>query len=322
VKGGRDTVTKLGSGGFVYEVDLNWAKLPEGWSFKEVADVAVDSRDRVYVFSRGEHPMIVFDRDGNMIASWGEGSFGRAHGVTLGPDDSLYCVDDVRHCITKRTLDGKVLMTLGTPGEPAPHQGGRPFNRPTKVALDHNTGDIYVADGYGNARVHKFTAEGEHLLSWGEYGTDPGQFNLVHSVCIDAKGHVYVADRESHRVQVFDPKGEYVTQWNNLHRPCGLHIDAGEGLCYIGQLGPDLSVNSAYPNLGARVSIHDLQGRRLAWLGDIRPGEGPGQFLAPHGIAVDSRGDIYVGEVSWSVVGQRMDPPRELHSFRKLVKVE
>ena len=314
--------TRLGSGEFVYEVDVNWAKLPEGWSLKEVPDVAVDRQDRVYVFSRGEHPMIVFDREGNFITSWGEGVFTRAHGVTLGPDDTLFCADDGDHTVRKCTFDGEVLLTLGTPGEPAPYQGGEPFNRPTKVALDPHTGAIYVADGYGNARVHKFSAQGEYLLSWGEYGTDPGQFNLVHSICTDGEGRVYIADRESHRVQVFDSEGNYLTQWNNLHRPCGLHISGdGEELCYIGQLLAQLDVNEGYPNLGARVSIHDLTGRRLAWLGDLRPGEEPGQFQAPHGIAVDSHRDIYVGEVSWSAVGRHLDPPREMRCFRKLVKV-
>ncbi|GAG50567.1 unnamed protein product, partial [marine sediment metagenome] len=179
---------------------------------------------------------------------------------------------------------------------------------------------------YGNARVHKYSADGEYLFSWGEYGVARGQFNLVHSVATDREGRVYIADRESHRVQVFDPNGKDLTQWNNLHRPCGLHIDAPTGgdreqLCYIGQLGPGLAVNKTYPNLGARVSICDLEGRLLAWLGDVRPGEEPGQFVAPHGIAVDSHGDLYVGEVSWAERGRHLDPPREVRSFRKLVKV-
>jgi len=312
--------TSLGSGEFAYEVLVDWARLPEGGSFHEVADVAVDSQDRIYVFNRGKHPMIVFDREGNFLASWGEGLFTRPHGVTLGPDDTLFCVDDGDHTVRKCTLDGKVLIVLGTPGQAAPFQSGQPFNRPTKVAFDPRTGDIYVADGYGNSRVHKYTPDGKLLLSWGTCGTDPGEFNLVHSVCTDREGHVYIADRESHRIQIFDSNGNYLTQWNNLHRPCGLHIDKGQQLCYVGELASQLAVNEAYPNLGPRVSIYDLEGKRLARLGDIRPGEEPGQFIAPHGIAVDSRGDIYVGEVSWSAVGRELDPPRELRSFRKLVK--
>ena len=311
--------TKLGSGDYVYEELADWARLPEGWTFREVADVVVDSKDRVYVFNRGEHPMMVFEQDGSFVTSWGEGIFTRPHGLTLGPDETLYCADDDGHCIRKCTLDGQILMTIGTPGEPAPSQSGRPFNRPTKVAFDPKTGDLYISDGYGNAKVHKYSADGQHLFSWGDYGTDPGQFNLVHSICTDRDGKVYVADRENHRVQIFDEKGNYLSQWNNLHRPCGLHIE-GE-LAYIGQLPTHLDVNADYPNLGACVSIHDLTGRRLARLGDVRLGEEPGQFTAPHGLAVDSHGDIYVGEVSWSAYGRMLDSPRTARSFRKLVRV-
>jgi hypothetical protein len=316
-------VTKLGNGEFTYEVIVDWAKLPERWSFLEVTDVVVDSQDRVYVFNRGEHPMIIFDRDGNFLSSWGEGLFSeRPHGLTIGPDDTLYCVDDSDHTVRKFTLDGQVLMTLGTPGKSAPFQSGLPFNRPTKVALAPETGDIYVTDGYGNSRVHKYSPDGKHLFSWGEPGSDPGEFNLVHSVCTDKDGYVYVADRENHRVQIFDSNGKYMTQWNNLHRPCGLYIGGnGEQVCYVGELGPSLPINKDYPNLGPRISIYNLEGKRLARVGDIRGGERPNQFWAPHGIAMDSRGDLYIGEVSWTFAGRHMDPPREVRSFRKLVKL-
>jgi len=315
-------VTKLGDGDLTYEVALDWARLPEGWSFHEVADTAVDSHDRVYVFNRGEHPMIVFDSAGNFVASWGEEVFKRPHGVTIGPDDAVYCVDDGDHTVRKCTMDGKVLMTLGQPGRPEPFQSGRPFNRPTKVALDPNTGDIYVGDGYGNARVHKYSPDGKLLFSWGGPGTDPGEFNLVHSVCTDRVGSVYVADRENHRVQIFDSRGKYITQWNNMHRPCGLYIGGnGEQLCYVGELRPQLSFNKNSPNIGPRISIYNLKGERLARLGDVRPGDEPNQFWSPHGIAMDSQGNLYVGEVSWSAAGRDLEPPRDLRSFRKLKKL-
>ena len=309
---------KLGSGDYVYEELADWAKLPEGWTFMEVPDVAVDSQDRVYVFNRGEHPMMVFEPDGSFITSWGEELFVRPHGLTLGPDETLFCVDDMAHCVYQCSLDGEVLMTIGTPGKPAPRLSGEPFNQPTKVAFDPKSGDLYISDGYGNPRVHKYSAAGEHLFSWGEHGTDPGQFNLVHSMATDAEGRVYIADRENHRVQVFDDQGNYIYQWNNLHRPCGLHIQGDQA--YIGQLLTHLAVNADYPNLGACVSIHDLTGRRLAKLGEALPGEAPGQFTTPHGLAVDSRGDLYVGEVSWAAYGSRLDPPRTARCFRKLVR--
>ena len=137
------------------------------------------------------------------------------------------------------------------------------------------------------------------IKTWGEPGTDPGQFNIVHNIVTDADGWVYVADRENHRVQVFDGNGKYETQWNNLHRPCALHCCGGKHPNFIiGELGPGMPVNRKVPNLGPRLTIVDAKGKRIARLGgENGPGLETGKFLAPHGIALDSKGDIYVGEV-------------------------
>ena len=158
----------------------------------------------------------------------------------------------------------------------------------------------------------------------GRSGTDPGEFNIVHNIACDADGWVYVADRENHRVQVFDGNGRYETQWNNLHRPCGLFMPPGKcPICYIGELGPTMSVNRAAPNLGPRVSIVDNTGKRIARLGGLHAGLGPTEFMAPHGLTVDSHGDLYVGEVSWTNWPQtfpdqpRPDNLRSLHKFRR-----
>ena len=313
--------TTLTSGTYVYEVVEGWGKLPEGWSYKEVAAVGVDSRDQVYLFNRGEHPMIVFDREGNFLRSWGEGVFPRAHGITMGPDDTIYCTDDADHTVRKCTLDGKVLMTVGVSGKPAPFFSGLPFNRCTHVAISPITNDFYVTDGYCNARVHKYSPDGKLLFSWGEPGTEPGQFNIVHNICTDKDGYLYVADRENHRVQVFDADGKFQTQWTNMARPCGMYIDSGrDQLCYVGEMGAAISPNEGAPGLGPRISIYNLKGTVLARLGDTGPGEVPGKFIAPHGVVVDSRGDLYVGEVSWTVKGRLLDPPREMKSFQKLAK--
>ena len=201
----------VGEGDYRYEVIENWGTLPDGWHYGEVAAVGVDSKDNVYVFARSEHPMMVFDREGNFLRSWGEGLFRRPHGVHLAPDDTIYCTDDGDHTVRRLTLEGTLLLEIGVPGEPAPMYGGDPFNRCTHTALSPE-GDIYVADGYGNARVHKYSPDGKLLFSWGEPGTDPGKFNIVHNICCDADGWVYVADRENHRVQVFDGNGKYETQ--------------------------------------------------------------------------------------------------------------
>ena len=130
-----DTRTQvvLGSGAYRYRVVQNWAKLPEGWEFKDVAAVAVDSKDRVSL-NRGEHPMIVFDRAGNFIKSWGEGAFPRAHGIHIDGDDILYLTDDGGHFVRKCTTDGNVLLELGVPGQAAPYMSGTP-HRCTHTAL-------------------------------------------------------------------------------------------------------------------------------------------------------------------------------------------
>ncbi len=313
--------TTVGTEPFIFEVVQDWGVLPDGWSYKEVAGVGVDSADRVYAFGRGEHPMIVFDREGNFLTSWGEGVFRFAHAVTMGPDDTIYCTDTLDHTVRKCTLEGEVLMTLGVPGESSPYQSGRPFNRCTHVALDSDTGEIYVSDGYGNSRVHKYSPDGKLLFSWGEPGTDPGQFNVPHNICTDKNGYVYVADRENHRIQVFDRTGKFETQWVNMHRPCGLFMEDGpEERLYVTQFGPGTGVNVDLPNAGPRVDIYSTDGRRLARIGDRETVDTSSLFIAPHGIALDSRGDMYVAEVSWTIAGSRLDPPRELTSLQKLAR--
>jgi DNA-binding beta-propeller fold protein YncE len=295
-----------------------WGALPEGMRFVEATSVAVDANDDVYVFNRGRHPVIVFDRGGRFKRTWGEGRFRRAHGITIGPDGTLWLTDDLHHTIRQFTPEGKCLLTIGDPDTPSTLQGGKPFNRPTHVAISPRTGDVFISDGYGNSRVHKYDPKGRHLLSWGEPGTDPGCFNLPHNIATDAAGLVYVADRENHRVQIFDPNGRYLGQWNNLHRPCGLAFDARLGdLFFVGELPTHLAVNKDVPNLGARVSILSLKGELLGRIGGRFAGEKPGEFVAPHGCAVDSRGDLYVAEVSWTAQGSHENPPREIRSLQK-----
>ena len=315
----------VGEGRHTYRIQPDWAKLPSGWSFRDVAAVAVDKQDRVYVFNRGEHPMIVFDRDGNFIKSWGEGLFKRAHGLDMGPDDTLYCTDDGDHTVRKCTFDGKVLLTIGIPNRPSGYMSGKPFNRCTHTALSPK-GDIYVSDGYGNARVHKYSPSGKLLKSWGEPGSGPGAFNIVHNIATDSDGWVYAADRESHRVQVFNGNGKFETQWNFLHRPCALCMGgtAARPLCYVGELGPSMSVNRNVPNLGPRLSIVTVDGKLVARVGDNGTGEAPNQFIAPHGLAVDRHGDIYVGEVSYTAWSQMFATPQPkwVRSLRKLVRVK
>ena len=171
----------LGENGFRYQLSgTDWGNIPDGWTYKEATAVDVDSKDRVYVFNRGTMPMIVFDSDGEIVDTWGEGVFANPHGVTIGPDDEVFCVDNGDHTVRKFTSDGKLLMTLGTAGEPSAPMSGKPFNRPTHVAIEPGTGNFYVADGYTNASVHKYSPDGNLIFSWGESGTGLGPVSYTH----------------------------------------------------------------------------------------------------------------------------------------------
>ena len=311
----------LGSGSLSYEVSgEDWGNLPEGWTYKEATAVAVDSKDNVYVFNRGTQPMVVFDRDGNFLRAWGGDTFTLAHGVSVGPDDSIYCADSGDHTVRKMSPEGEVLLTLGTKDEPAPPMSGRPLCRPTHLAVDRRNGDLFVSDGYSNARVHHYTPDGELVGSWGESGTGPGQMNIVHNIAIDDEGWIYVADRENRRIQVFDTEGNLEAQWANLSRAATVCVDH-QGLVYVGEYYAGIGSNVLGTDLGPRVTIFDTQGNVQAKLGRESYGDQPGRFYAPHGISVDSRGDIYVAEVSWAEYGMHMDPPKVLRSLQKLVKV-
>ena len=305
-----------GIGDFRYNFVENWAKLPGGMTFKECPGVAIDSQDNVFVLTRGEEPIIVLDRDGNYIRSFGKGHFSddRTHGLYIAHDDSLLCADDGIHTIQKFSAAGDKLMEIGDRNNPKPRWSGEPFNRPTSAAIHPGSGDVYVSDGYGNSRIHVYTGEGEYKFSWGSPGIDAGQFIRPHNIAIDSNANVYVVDREAHRIQLFDTDGKFITMWSNIHRPDSMVL-WGEHI-YVGELNGMGGVDDA-PGLGHRVSIFDLKGNLVSQFGDVNEGEGPGQFIAPHGIAVDSQGSIYVAEVSFTIRGSHMDPPKELRSLSK-----
>jgi hypothetical protein len=269
----------LGSGEHRYEVVENWAQLPEGWEFKDVAAVACDSQDRVYVFNRGEHPMMVFDRDGRFLRSWGEGQYPRAHGLHIDANDLLYLTDDAGHMVRKCTTDGKVLLELGVPGKPAPYMRCEPFHRCTHTALSPK-GEIYVADGYGNARVHRFAADGRHLTSFGRPGSGPGELTTPHAVWVDRRDRVLVADRENDRVQLFDRAGRFLEQWRGFYHPMDIYEDAA-GLIYVTDQIPRLSVLSPDGRL----------------LGRCRPCRN-----TPHGVSGAPDGSIFIAEMNPSEV--------------------
>ena len=310
---------------YKFTVQSDWSRLPKEIELGDVAGIAVDRQDRVYLFNRGAHPVVVLSKSGEYLNSWGHGLFVNAHGAYIGPDDAIYLTDNGDHTVRKFTLDGKLLLQIGEPNKPSPFMSNKPFCRCTHCALAPN-GDIYVSDGYGNAAVHKFSPDGKLLKSWGEPGTGPGQFNLPHNICCDGDGWVYVADRENDRVQIFDGNGKYETQIVNMHRPSALAITGGQRPdCIVGELMSYLGVNRLTPNLGPRVSVFS---RGCALLGRIDqrkgPGLTPGQFVSPHSIALDSAGDMYVGEVAatdWLAVFPDTPKPGQLGRFQKFTRV-
>lgn len=315
-----------------YEANDRWAQAPPQWAWTEVAAVAVDRRDQVYVFSRGPQPVMIFNRDGTLQGAWGKGLFIRPHGIHIGPDDSVYCTDDSDHTVRQFTPDGRALMTLGTSGQPSDTgatsvdyrtilRAGPPFHFPTN-ATHAPDGGLYVSDGYGNARVHRFSAAGQPLASWGEPGGGPGQFHVPHGIAVDRHGTVYVADRENSRIQLFSPAGEYRGSWSDVARPCQIFIDRLAERAYVAELGyragmwPGTSPPSPDAT-GGRVSIFTLNGELVARFGGGVNPCAPGDFFAPHDICVDSHGDIYVAEVVASAGGDRGLVSRDCHSLQK-----
>ena len=303
----------------VFKPVVGWPPVPHGLSFKEATSVAVDNNDRVYVFNRGDNPMMVFDTAGNYIETWGAGDFIRPHGVHVCPDGDLLLVDDAGHDLKKVSTDGEVRWSVGTHGQPAPWQEGSPFNRPTDAFVSPVSGDIFVTDGYGNSRVHRFSPEGKLISSWGEPGTGPGQFSLPHNLVVLDDGRVVVCDRENFRIQVFTEDGEYLEQ-HHFHRPQAITVGrGGDTAIYLTETRPP-TVQEGVPGLGLRIHVLDSDFNEITTFGAGTSGTGPDQFISPHGIATDSAGAVYVAEVSYTALGSRLDPPREVISLRKWVR--
>ncbi len=258
----------IGAGEYRYEYQPDWARLPSGMALQGPSGVAVDSLDRVYVFQRQGPPVLVFDRDGHFLEPWErrDGVPADAHHIHVGPDDSVYLTDRDAHQVLRYDTSGHLLDSLGTRNQAAMQA---PFNHPADVCVAPS-GELYVADGYGNSSVHRFSAAGDYISSFGAPGRGPGQFVVPHSVRVSHDGRVYVADRENNRVQVFTPEGEFLTEWTNFKCPMGVHIDAAQVVYVTDQI--------------PRISMYSLDGELLA----------RGRtFEGAHQVYTDSEGSIY-----------------------------
>jgi len=270
-----------------YVVAPTAVTLPAGVTMGATASVAFDANGHLFVLTRGDKTFFEFNPDGSFIRSFGDKLFTRSHGLRIDRDGNLWATDVGGHIVVKMTRDGQPLLTIGTKGEAGEWNeatGSHKLNQPNDVVLAGN-GDVFVAQGHtpgaeGDARVLKFDKNGKFIKSWGGKGSGPGRFQVAHGIAIDAKGLVWVADRENQRIQLFDQDGKFVREVKYKGLPCSL--DIGRQYMYM--------VNG----FAGQVLRLDLNGKVLAAMG--KPGKGPGEFGEAHMIAVSQKDEIFVAD--------------------------
>jgi sugar lactone lactonase YvrE len=260
--------------------------VPAGTTMGAPASVAFDSKGHLWVLNRGPVALMEFEPDGKFIRSMAEGMFTRTHGLRIDRDDNLWVTDVGAHIVVKFSPQGETLLTLGTKGQAGEWNeatDSRHFNEPNDVAIGRG-GVVYVAQGHtagkGDPRVLKFDKNGKFLKSWGGAGTEPGKFQVAHGIAIDAKGLLWVMDRENQRIQVFDDDGKFVRELKYAGLPCSVQI--GDQYIYM--------VNG----FAGQLLRLDLNGNVLAALG--KPGKGLGEFGEAHFVTVSPKGEIYVAD--------------------------
>jgi len=283
-----------------YRPVAGFLKLPEGMTLGPCSGVTIDSHGRVYVIQRQSPPILCFDASGKLLRSWGtpligrEGDMQGAHGIRVDPDDFVWITDRERHLVRKFDQSGQLLLTLGTEGSPG--TGPNQFNKPADIAFG-KSGEVYVADGYGNSRVVKFDRQGKFLATWGTKGSEPGQFDLPHTIALGPDGRVYVGDRYNSRIQIFDSDGKLQEIWPGFV-PCGIAFDRDGKLFVADGVSKVLLIDS-------RGKIVQSWGAEPEELGlkpaqrTVPPIANPGGFrFVPHLLAVDGQGDLYLADVS------------------------
>jgi len=283
------------SAGATFRVDPHWPLGGSDVSKGGVTGVAVAPSGNVWVVGLGQPPVQEYDAHGRFLRGWGDGHILMGHQIRLDPDGNVWVADSGRHCVEKFRPDGTRLLTIGTPGEPG--EDATHFNEPTDMAIMQD-GDVFVSDGYRNARVAHFHGDGTFVNAWGTRGSRPGQFSLVHGIVADQRGRLLVADRNNARIQVFDRDGRFVTQWSNLIVPWGLWMTPnGEvwvcGSSLAGWRDDQLAL--ATPPHDQLFMRLDGDGRLLQ-LWSVPLGDKSGQLDWVHGIAADADGNLFAGD--------------------------
>jgi DNA-binding beta-propeller fold protein YncE len=259
--------------------------LPDGVTMGAPSSVATNSQGHLIVFNRGPRALMEFDRDGRFVRSFGDGLYTRPHGMRLDAQDNIWTTDVTAHTVTKMSPQGQVLLTLGVKGQAGDWNEAtqsRLLNEPTDVAVAPS-GDVFVIEGHGRGepRVLKFDKRGAFVKSWGGKGTGPGQFDIAHSIVVDANQLVYVADRQNRRVQIFDINGTYLKEWKYAGLPCGLFIAADKTMYLVS-------------GFAGQILRLDPNGKALAATG--QPGKELGQFGEAHYLTFGPKGEIYVAD--------------------------
>jgi len=273
-----------------YVAVANPLPVPDAAAMGASSDVAFDSKGHLYVLSRGTKPLTEFDENGKFIRAFGDGLFTRSHGIRIDKDGNIWATDVGAHTVMKISQQGEVLLTLGTKGKAGEWNeaaGSQLFNEPNDIVFGAN-GDLFITQGHtpgagkGDPRVLKFDKNGKFIKSWGGKGTEPGKFDVAHGIAIDAKGLLWVTDRENQRIQVFDQDGKYIREVKYAGLPCSL--DIGSQYMYM--------VNG----FAGQLLRMDLDGKVLAAVGKPGPAGSVGEFGEAHFIAVSPKGEIYVAD--------------------------
>ncbi len=293
-----------------YVVDPSWPQRPPDVPWGQMAGLAVDKQDNLWLHTRTNPAVQVYSSDGRYLKGWQEDNPNSvSHGIKFDREGHVWLVDVGLHTVRKFTPDRRLLMTLGTPGEPGEDE--HHFNKPTDVAFAPN-GDIFVSDGYGNSRVVRFNQHGRFINAWGQLGVAPGQFSIPHAVACDSKGRLYVADRNNVRIQVFNTRGKLLDVWPNILVPWGFWLSPKDELWVCGSSPMPWITDPKYPTAPLGCPPKDQlfvkfnrQGRVLQlWtLPKAEDGkEQPGELNWLHTIALDSKGNVYLGDI----IGRRV----------------